>query len=509
MFGTIVGSGGGAFAAQEVTDENFDPDAPPREGEKSGRQDVWVTPPTATGGAGPMPNGGNAFNPCGFPRYGELYAGTYTNYRLIRSHPTVSHVRAKVFNTVAGNPWSWAQRDGTPAGRMDFVKGVLDPMRLDLVTNALLSIDFGHSPLEKVWRRARGRWEYDWLKPLAVDTTGILVDRGGRFAGLRFATAGDVRPYDTTEELERTDWIGRTESLLFVNDAEAGDLYGRARHENYRQTAWRDWLDCAQQLMWLAYKIVGKLCVITSPAGTFEAPDGSLHSWKDNCMAAGKAATHPASNNWIWLPSVAMPADRSKEEIDFAKISLVQLDVKDFGTSAPAIMGFIDRMKRDEELMSAGFYQSPRGNMATEGGTKADAGEHLDADKSDMEMVGLRIAMTTQQQAVDDLLEQNYGPEARGSVWPVPAQLADEHQVVDLKVLDAILKHPTLSGQFLEQIDVNALADRRAIAVPKGKTIVLSVVDAADPGGSAGAGSFHDPEKPADDPAKDDDGEED
>jgi hypothetical protein len=259
--------------------------------------------------------------------------------------------------------------------------------------------------------------------------------------------------------------------------------------ENIRQHAWRDWLDCATQIQWLAYKICGKLAVIMTPPGTFtDQATGATVNWEENAAAAGEVLASPASNGVIWFPTLMLPDVRTKENADFAKISPVSIDVKDFGNHSPAIAGLLERMRANEELMFAGYLRSPRTGMETRrGNSQADAEVHTSTAEIVSELIELWFWDAFRTQVVDDLLVVNFGEAARGAVWPKPAKLRDESQAIDNKLLDGLAQTPEMLGQFQERVDWSALAKRRGIPILGDGPIELKQVTLEPTGDNAPA----------------------
>jgi hypothetical protein len=129
-------------------------------------------------------------------------------------------------------------------------------------------------------------------------------------------------------------------------------------------------------------------------------------------------------------------------------------------------------MDKDEMRMFAGYFQSPRTGMATTGGTKADAQQHTDTATVDCENVAGALVRAINRQITNDLLVLNYGEGARDSIWALPPKMTDDNVATDMTLLDGILTNADgLGTSFLEQIDANALADRRDI--PHDAPIVL------------------------------------
>lgn len=431
----------------------------PDVGERTGAQ-VPMGSPWAIGWGTPCPNGSNAANPCGFPNYGQLYLGSYETYRWMLQHPIVQHARAQVFDPIIASPWGYEAAKDFPEEQYDFVKAQLEAFRVEMLGDALRALDYGWAGFEKVWRIEGGRYVLDCLKPLRVDTTHILTDKSGGFAGLRYASKPE-------------EWLNVHKCWLFTHDKEFGNLYGRSRLENLRATAWRDWLDAATDLMRLSEKISGIMPVVYTPPGSFRTPTGETIKWSENATAALQAARRGVGVHLTHLGAQNPTAGAANFEqlLALIKASAVRLEVIDFGSNAPAIASLLDRMKQDEERMFAGYFQSPRTGMATVGGTKADAEQHTDTAIVNSENVASAIARSLNRNVVDDILTINFGPDAKGSVWVNPGKLTDANQATDNKVLDAILADPELRLQYLKQIDADAITDRRSIPKLDGQTI--------------------------------------
>lgn len=447
----------------------------PQAGETTGPQPTVYPWP---GGYGDFcANGGVSTNPCGFWGYGSLYLGHYTTYDWMLQHPTIQHARSMVFDAIISAPPSFESVKGVAKKRLDFVKGVVTAIWPDFIADVLRALDYGWAGFEKVWAVRKSMYEYECLKPLNVNTNQIVADPNGRFAGI------DV-------DGNRENRLGVHKSFLFTYDGKFGNLYGRARLENFRATAWRDWLDAATDVAKLSKKISGKLGILSTPAGSFKTSDGTTKNWSDLAASVGALLTSDASLLHLYhmgTGNMIVPGQANFDQFVAAlKASAVNLDIKDFGSNSPAIGSLIERMKHDEELMFAGYFQSPRTGMATQGGTKADAQQHTDTGVANAENLSACIAQAFNRQVVDDLLVLNYGEAARGTVWITPAKLTDDNVATDMAILNGILTNPDgLGTAFLEQINVNPICERRGIT--HDADIVLEAVE-SDPADDTMAG---------------------
>jgi hypothetical protein len=455
------------IAAEVKPDPNLRENERPAVGSQTPRQDLNVVTMSGT----PFANGNKVNNPCGFPGYGGLYDGSYPVYRFMIRHPRLAHVRRKVFGKILANQWGWVVKNGTPENVANYARDTLTRLRRPYLVHALRSLDFGQVTFEKVWDVIEGRWVITDLKPLSVDTTVLAVDEGGRFAG--------VYPDGKNSKL-----FNRRKSVHVVYDPEGWDVFGNSRLENIRETAWRDWLDCATQLMYLSYKISGKLAVILAPAGKFIAPDGVTQiDWREQAIAAGKAIADPRANNVVYMPTMAIPDNRSKENIDLAKIPIVSIDVKDFGSHGEAVGKFLERLAWNEDLMYAGYYQSSRSGMQSKHGSRADSESQTEDDVTDPEITEGEEAEAYNEQIVDDSIVLNFGPKWREHVRAVPASMRDKYAQGDWKILDAVLLDDYLRPELVEKLGtgIDAIVRRRGIAVEGDEPIKLTNTNTPDP----------------------------
>jgi len=430
----------------------------PQAGETTGPQTTVQWP---LGYGLPGANGGSCANPCGFPNYGRLYIGTYNTYDWMLEHPTIQHARSQVFDPIISSTPGYESLKGVSDKRKDFIKGQMDCI-WQQVGDILRALDYGWAPFEKIWRVTGGRYEIECLKPLNVEYTGIVTDPHGAFAGLA--------PNNTQS---KADWLGVHKSFLYTYDAKFGNLYGRSRMENMRATAWRDWLDAATDLVKLSKKISGKLGLFSTPAGTFKLPGvngqpGVEVKWSDVAQAAANALNQDSTI--VHVPhmgsnSIVTGQQNFDQAVELMKVRAVSLEMVDFGSNAPAITGLMERMKANEERMFAGYFQSPRTGMATQGGTKADAQQHTDTATLNAENVAGGIARELSRQLIDDILVLNFGESARGSVWMTPAKLTDDNVATDMAIIEGVITNPDgLGTKFLTQVDLNPIADRRGIS---------------------------------------------
>lgn len=391
-------------------------------------------------------NGGDCGNPCAFPMYGDVYGRSYWTYRWILRHPVVRLVRAQVNAPVESSTVDFAkQDDSVPDERVNLVRDNFEPLWPKLVSDSLRGRDYGRASFEPIWDTDGGEWRLCEMKPLLPDFTTIVTDINGRFLGLSQGGLIGAPAF--------LNGIGQLPGLLapykawnYVYDGECGNLYGRSWLENIRETAWKDWLDTAQQLQRLGGKIAGTQAIIKSPP-ELQADSIALIKSLANGAAGG------------WLPSLGFAVDPDgnmdlwKLVTELSKTSMIDIDVLDFGSTSQAIAGLIERLKHDESLMFNGGLLSSRVGLEGEHGTKAEAQTHTDTGVIGSQLILNDIANQLQP-LVDALLVLNFGPKAAGSVKIAPAPLIDVKADRAMKIIAALAVQSDATTAMSEVVDV-------------------------------------------------------
>lgn len=406
-------------------------------------------------------NGGDPFNPMGFPGYGMLYTGTDTNYRWMLQHPVLRLVRSIAVGSIVSSTWEYVKSDkAVPDEQVELIADAFNPIRTQLVNDFYVrGRDHGWACGEPIWESrlisGRMRTVIARVKPLAPEHTEVLEDPCGNMTGLR----NMVRVTDVSS----VDLPAPYKAWKYTYDSENGYHYGRSWLENVRATAWKDWLDCAQQLQKLGAKITGIITVITSPSGTFptgrKKADGTYEhvSYKENAELVVKALASGAPG--AWMPALGIAVD-PKGNIEANKVlnqlagkPLINVDTKDFGSNAPAILGILDRMKHDEELMFAGGLRPARSGLEGQHGTKAEAGIHTDTGTMNSENDDKDFARQVQP-LLAATLAVNVSEKACHNVRISCPSLVDRKTEVIKAFILAAMNVPALAGAIMECLDV-------------------------------------------------------
>lgn len=393
-------------------------------------------------------------NPMGFPGYGTMYTGTYETYSWMLQHPIHRLVRAICVAIIAANTWEY-EKVGKNSSQeaVDFTKETFDRLRYDLIWDFYVrGRDYGWAGGEPVWIAEDGGLKLERVKPLAQRASEILEDNHGNFVGIRNHVSVDDRSQTKPVEI-----AAPYKAWKYTYDSETGYGYGRSWLENSRATAWKMWLDCAQQLQMLGSKISGTIGIIFSPAGTFPGPidpatgKPTMVSYEQNAKKVIEAFKNGSAG--AWFPSLSLMPD-AKGNIDAMKVlvelagkSLTHFEKFDFTGQTAAIKPILERMIHAEELMFAAGMLSARVGMEGKHGTKAEAGEHTDTATINAEAEDEGFAKACQP-LVDANLVLNMSPKLAGKVRIKPPSLVDRKTSIYKATLLAMLNDTTISKQL-------------------------------------------------------------
>lgn len=414
--------------------------------------------PGLFGGGLLYPGGGGFNNPMAFPGYGSLYTGNPLTYRWMLQHPVLRLVRSIDVGIIGASHWEYATEEGdsVPDEWIKLVSRTMDKLRPQLLADFFVrGRDYGWAGGELIWEHDErdGSMRITRVKQLLNDLSFVMHDPNGNFTGIRNMVSLDGMP--------EVDVPGPFKAWKYTFDSEAGYHYGRSWLENVRATAWKDWLDAAQDMKKLTGKISGIISVVLSPAGSFpgriDPTTGKPKeiSYRENAEHAIKALANGAAG--VWFPSLGLMPD-SKGNLDAMKVlielagkSLTNFQVLDFSGQSAAIRPILDRMIHAEENMFAGGLRSPRTGMEGKHGTKAEAEEHTDTGTLNAEMDDREFARQCQP-IIDALLVVNAGPKARGRVQIKCPSLVDRKAAVLKAFLLGLLNEPHIARSIATSV---------------------------------------------------------
>lgn len=452
----------------------------PKPGEKSDSQITQIVAMTAGVGnaSGLSPMGGGSFgisspplygngtadNPMGFWGYGSPYLGSYAVYRYMLRNPVIRLARAVVTAALQASSWYFEADADVKPETVTRVEKTYSRLRPKFMGDALRSLDYGWAGFEIVWKMVDENLVVDRFKPLLVDINGILVDDKGNAAGIRpggFGVGILQIPQVLEKPLPGDLLMSDLKALIVTNDGEAGNLYGRSRLENMRETAWKTWLDCEQQLQATGGKISGKQAIGWCPSGGYEDPStGKFRLHMDDMKVMATAF----KNNQIALGvNCVMNVEDPEMQVKIAGMGLSKFEVIDWGEIATAISGLLERQKHAEELMFMGWLRSPRTGLESQNGSRADAQQHSDTGTLDTQLIGNDIADSLQW-VIDADVSMNDGL-AAGKIRIRQTPVVDNRADTFKEILIAALADPNVLKTFLEVADMDKVVD--GIDIPR------------------------------------------
>ena len=414
--------------------------------------------------------GGSFLNPLGFAGWGNPYFGNELTYRLMLQHPVIRLVRSITVGIIAANTWEYEIVEG----REKFITEkqvketgqILDGLRPRLMADFFArGRDYGWASGELIWKYADGQYELVRVKPLLNEVTKIIRDGNGNPIAIRNEVSQNGEPF--------VDLPMPYKAWKFTYDSEAGYVYGRSWLENFRSTAWIDWMDAMQQISKIGSKISGVITIIRSPAGTFPGPPDpttgkpTTVSYRQNAIDTIEALANGAAGAWFpslgLLPDAKGNIDAMKVLVELAGKSLTDVSVEDFSGNSQAIGPLLDRVRHAEENMFAGGLRSPRVGMETKHGQKADAEEHTDTGTLNAEVDDREFALECQPLA-DALNAVRYGERTIGAMRIKPPSLVDRKAQVMKAVMLSLNNDPSIAHESCGTLDMDKIY--KALGLP-------------------------------------------
>jgi hypothetical protein len=406
--------------------------------------------------------GANGSGPLGGPAWPapRLPAG-YETYRRMRRDPTIALARALAVAPVVAGKWTVQSDADVPQE----VRGWIDKQFLT-VREPLLEIilkhgyvDFGHQGFELIWGLdAGGRQHVVRFKPLLPDITEILIDDRGGLAGLR------------QKDVELTG----TSAMLVSFGGEGSNLYGEPLLENVRQ-AWNDWRKANEVAARYDRKIAGAYLLLHYPS--FGQGIDQNGAKLDNVYLAQRILDKLEAASGVAIgdvPSELAPGQDPNQ-------TAWRLEVQ--GSASGQQQGFVDRLRYLDSLKVRGMLLPERAILEGQHGTLAESQSQGDLALLQAELVHHHLTREINRQAVDPVLEANWGPAYRGKVRLEAAPLSDANQGFLRQLVTQVLADPKDFADLFRRADWPAIFDavglpqtKASAAAPSGPSAILSVV---------------------------------
>lgn len=361
-------------------------------------------------------------------------------YRTMRKDPTLALGRALSLAPIVAGEWGYEEKEDAPEDAIQFIEDVMAPLRDGFMEHALLGgIDFGWQGFEKVFTLKNERIVLSKLKPLLVDLTIILVEATtGKFTGFRQRIGGVAID------------LSLAQSLLISFRVEGTDWRGQSLLENAR-IAYVQWMEANAVAARYDKKVSGSHWVIYFPVGT-SAMNG-VDTDNAEIAAAYAKALRSSSTLTIPLDFKNMVAGLEDAKLGW-KIELIS-------SSGAQQVSFVARLEYLDKQKIRALHWPERAILEGKFGTKAEAGVHQDLALAYAELQHQRITESINRECVDQLLELNFGIEARGTVVIKPAPLVNVKLGFMQEVFKELLKDP----ENVARIDDHAL--RSTVGIPE------------------------------------------
>ncbi len=390
----------------------------------------------------------------GMDGYTPASPGTYETYRKIRKHPTVALARIIATVPIRIAAWSVEALDNVQEDRIEFVREQVEYFWPGLIYNIPYSLDYGFQSFEKVWEIVDGRYVYAKIKPLLPDNTEVMVDeKTGAFAGLK----------------QHSVELGPEKVFWFTYDGEAGNFYGRSRHENIRVNAWQPWLDTAKQMANYGAKTAGVIPVIEYPMGESKDATGAV---KSNFDLAKKVL-----DNLTNAKGIAMPNQFKKYAQDLLAKGVSMKDMEAWVITFLEPKGqhgsdFVNMLKYYDSLLMRGWLVPERAAIEGTFGTKAEAETHGNLAMEVAMLLYSEILRQVNWYVINPLLRYNFGIEAENTIYLSKAGISPSQQTFLRDLLGKTLTNPANIDLFMKWLDIDSMLD--TVGLPKAEETIVT-----------------------------------
>jgi tetratricopeptide (TPR) repeat protein len=313
-------------------------------------------------------------------------------------------------------------------------------------------VDFGHQGFELVWGLdADGRQHIVRFKPLLPDITEILIDDHGGLTGLR---QKDVD-------------LSGTSAMLVSFGGEGSNLYGEPLLENVRE-AWNEWRKANEVAARYDRKIAGAYLLLHYPS--FGQGIDQNGAKLDNVYLAQRILDKLEAASGVAIgdvPSELAPGQDPNQ-------TAWRLEVQ--GSAGGQQQGFVDRLRYLDSLKVRGMLLPERAILEGQRGTLAESQSQSDLALLQAELVHHHLTREINRQAVDPVLEANWGPAYRGKVRLEAAPLSADNQGFLRQLVTHVLADPKDFADLFRRADWSSIFDAVGLPQTKASTVAPSGV---------------------------------
>jgi len=436
--------------------------AKPSEGEETGRQ---VKGGVVTGTQGKLPSPAER---------------TIQTWRDMRKHPTLyfasSVATAPIRSAEYGVEADQELAETQPAiaeDRKDFIDTTLKPLWRDLMRNMTYALHYGFQPFEKVYAAQAGRQVLAKLKPLLVDITYVLLDKGtGNFRG---ATNGKKMA-----GWNLGDGAGITlppEKVFWYTHNREGDYwYGESVMERARAD-WNLYNETAVKASNYYTGIAGAVPTIEYPEGESKNAAGQM---TNNSVMATQVLEALRKAVGVAVPGIQMAYldTLAKQGIDPSKLSAWKMAM--FEATSSHGPEFEAGLAARNTSMIRAWLLPERAIAEGEHGTKAEAETQTDTAMVSLGAILQDMIDAINKWIVNPLLVLNFGPDAADSVKLVVATQDPKKADLLREIVKGIFGAAINSDIFFDTFNIPTIFEILDLPLVEGFDTVIADKKARD-----------------------------
>ena len=381
---------------------------------------------------------------------------SYQETLLIRTDPTVKLVKTLVIAPAVLAGWSVDADDSLDPAITEAVKNTFVPMHTHVMQTALIgNMEFGFTPYEKVYEydEFTKRLELRKLKPLLQPVTNILVDKHGRFQGLRNYIQVDPNTSEQYVDLELED------CLLLYQNVEGTNWYGEADYVATKRVC--DKYEVVENAAdRYDAKVTGTHWVVYYPANQKTQYKGTL---TDNYDIAVDILNQIESSGKMVIPVFITQMISDMERMNDAQDTGWRIEMIESSGSGNTQM--IERMEYLDKLKVRSLGFPERSVLEGQHGTLAEAEVHGDMATMTINTRRIDITLAVNWHCVNQYLRLNWGREYENKVRLVPNPIGDISAKFLQNLYNTLVAGSQLSVDLQRRIDTPELSRRLKVPI--------------------------------------------
>ena len=373
--------------------------------------------------------------------------------RKMRIEPTIAFLSQKFRADVVRPGFSIVAKEGVGDEMKDFARQKVAEFYDDMARDASRGcIDFGYQGFEVVYTEKDGMICFDHFKPLLHEVTQILIySDTGEFAGFLqdFASYYPSSPLIVTlnqnqcmhvgYNVEGTNWYGRP---IMLNVEEAYDS------KQIIETNATEYDGRVAAAHWAVYYPPGENPIVENGEETGEYEDNKT-------IALGVLRALLSTGSAVIPSEVEKKIEELGDNSDSKSTWRIELLTAARTSGAP----YNERLKYKDTEFARGFGYAERAVFEGQFGTKAESEVHAEGSMGGPQEVAITICHALSMQVLPNLMEYNYGPEYRNSVYCVANPTTDTEMAYMKALYDKLITQGEIALSEYDAIDMFQLGE--------------------------------------------------